>query len=186
MVDICFLKNASRCAMKDKKHPRAYYLSHVFIKLVENDLDIVASDGNMLYKKTLKDYLPNDGDKELLEKGVLIDFDFTKIKIKYGMADFYFKDKYFNVHQYGDPKMEKYSFEIVDADFLNYNKAIPDKEKSEAPKEYYRFSIEQYKTLNRNGFLCIMPVNNPNYNKNFLLFDKPGTGELMVLVALKS
>ena len=184
MVDICFLKNASRCAMKDKKHLRAYYLDHVFVKLVGNDLDIVATDGSMLYKKTLKDYLPNDGDKELLEKGVLIDFDFTKIKIKYGMADFYFKDKYFNIHQYGDPKMEKYSFEIVDADFPDYNKVIPNKEKSEAPQKYYRFSIEQYKTLDKNGFLDVMPVNNPEVIDYFLLFDKPETNELMVLVAL--
>ena len=58
MVDICFLKNASRCAMKDKKHPRAYYLGHVFIKLVGNNLDILSSDEKTLDKNDFLDIMP--------------------------------------------------------------------------------------------------------------------------------
>lgn len=183
MIDINFLKNASRCVLKDKRDPRASYLGYIHLQLVENNLEIASTDGHMLYKKTIKDYVPKEEQKELLEKGVMIGFDFTKIKSKYGLIEFHLENKFFVVSENNKPE-EKYFYETTEKEFPQYNKVIPNKEKSKEPQKYYRFRINQYKALDENGFLDVMPVNNPEVNETFLLFDKPDTDELMVLTAV--
>ncbi|MDY2882552.1 MAG: hypothetical protein SOT71_07860 [Romboutsia timonensis] len=182
MIDINFLKNASRCVLKDKRDPRASYLGFIHLQLVENNLEIASTDGRILYKKTIKDYVPKEEHKELLEKGVMVGFDFAKVKLKCGLVEFNFKDKFFVVREDNKPE-EKYFYETTEAKFPNYNKVIPNKEKSKEPQKYYRFKFNQYEALEKNGFLDVTPVNNPEENEYFLLFDKPDTDELMVLKA---
>ncbi len=182
MINIDFLKNASRCVLKDKRDPRASYLGFIHLQLVENNLEIVSTDGHILYKKTIEDYVPKEEDKELLKNGIMVGFDFTKVKLKCGLVEFNLKDKFFIVREDNKPE-EKYFFETTKAEFPDYNKVIPNKEKTKELQKYYCFKFNQYEALEKNGFLDVMPVNNPEVNEYFLLFDKPDTNELMVLTA---
>ena len=119
------LLKAINCISKDKTR---YYLNGVFFVLTEEkQLEIVASDGHILYYNKLDyNYSLSEQEESFLKNGLIINFDKREIKKLLNTkeefkCDIFMDKKIFFIER-------KYC-EIIDFDYVDYKSVIPETNK---------------------------------------------------------